>query len=492
MKRLILFLLAIFLLFSHPQYLNATTIPITPALQLKYRIKLGDVSFYARAGHFTDAFMRFSPNGKLLAIGTFLGKIILVNAKTGAILWEHRVYEGMVKKIDFSPDSQTIYYGEQSPDGFIYAANAETGHIKWRFSMTKDLKLGIPAPKGDIYGIYREPGCYRLKVLKNGNILVLGIHSWPDHKLGYWRRLSMIWLLSPDGHVIWKWPKRKPIELSLYYADADPNGNYVATVAILPSDKLPANYPYTPGTVYVLNGKTGKEIAHYKMKPLKPYYNSVSIWESVAVDPLDKFVVVGTSDGRGFIFDLKTLKPIKILHLATPIIIGGIPVAATATYVEVDSKRTIFFQTSSSSIPYGLPVQANQPAGPHPNAQTIFAVSPNGKILWRFHAPFKFQGFASDISSRILATVAGAASRMVSERRTKQFGIFVFNLEKKGGGLEKLLGYFPTIAPLFFHLAVSPDAKLIAACETPYINEKGRLVGTYQVDVLAIKDLSKN
>ncbi len=486
-KIFVLFLIFVNFVFFIPSYLKAQNLPITPNLQLKYRIKLGDVSFYARAGHFTDAFMRFSPNGKFLAIGTFLGRIIVLNAKTGHILWKHRIFEGMIKKIGFSPDSKTIYYGEQSPDGFIYAADTKTGHIKWQFSMAKYLKRGIPATKGDIYGIYREPGCYRLKVLKNGNILVLGIHSWPDHKKGYWRRLSMIWLLSSKGQVIWKWPKNKPIELSLYYADADPNGNYVATVAILPSDKLPPNYPYTPGTIYVLDGKTGKEVAHYKMKPLRPYYHSVSIWESVAVDPLDKFVVVGTSDGRGFIFDLKTLHPIKILHLATPIIIGGIPVAATATYVHITSNRTIFFQTSSSSIPYGLPVQANQPAGPHPNAQTIFAVSPKGKILWRFHAPFKFQGFASDGHSKILATVAGAASKMVSERKTNQFGIFVFNLKEKGGGIQKFLGYFPTIAPLFFHLAVSPDAHLIAACETPYINEEERLVGTYQVDVISIK-----
>ncbi len=477
---LILFFIMTSILGCHRNNKNV----ITPSLRLAYKIRLGDVSFYARAGHYTDAFVKFSPDGRYLAVGTFLGKIILVNAHSGHLLWDRTVPEAMVKKIAFSRDSKTIYYGEQGPDGNIYAADTKTGRLRWQFSMSKSLKRGIPASKGDIYGIYQEPGCYRIKVLKDGNILVLGIHSWADRKAGCWQRLSRIWLLTPGGRVIWKWPEKQPIRFSLVYADSDPTGRYIVAVATLPSDRLPPHYPYKPGTVYILDGKSGKEISSYTIPPLTPYYHSVSIWESVAVDPKDKFAVVGTSDGRGYIFRLPELVPVKILDLGTPVMVGDLPVAATCTYVHVTS-NTIFFQTGRSSIPYGMPLQANQPAGPHPNAETIFAVSPGGKILWRFHAAFRFQGFASDPEGRILATVAGA-SGMGRRTRGNQFGLFVFDLKRHGGGMKKLLGYYPSVAPLFFHLAVSPDAHLIAICETPYLNRKGELTGSYEINVIKI------
>ncbi|WP_456430937.1 WD40 repeat domain-containing protein [Thermosulfuriphilus sp.] len=245
-------------------------IPKVPGLSLAFRIGLEDVSFYVRAGHPPDVFLTFSPTGDLLAIGTFLGRIMVVSTRDGKILWQKRIPEAMVKRVAFSPDGQIIYYGEQGPDGFIYAARAENGQPLWQFRLADDLLPGTPPEKGDIYGIYRQPGCYRLKVLKNGDLLVLGIHSWMDKVKGYWRRLSRIYRLSPEGRLRWAWPQGGPAELSLIYADSDPQGKLIALVSTMASDRLPADHPYTPETFYVLDGERGREIGRYRIPPLNP------------------------------------------------------------------------------------------------------------------------------------------------------------------------------------------------------------------------------
>ncbi len=458
-----------------------------PGLKLLYTFPLEDVSFYVRAGHQPDAFVKFSPNGKFLAIGTFLGRIFVLEAKTGKILWKKRVPEGMIKKIAFSPDSLTVYYGEQSPDGFVYAADVKTGKIKWRFRLANDLLIGEPPEKGDVYGIYREPGCYRLCIMPNGDILILGLHSWFNSKLNTWCRLSRIYRLSPEGKLIWAWPSDAPMKISMVYADVDAAGEKIVTVTLSPSDNLASNYPYTPGTFYLLNANTGREIWRYHVPPLKPYYNYVSIWESVRITPDGHYALIGTADGRAFILDLRNFRS-KIIPLGSPIKIGGFPVASIISYAYA-TKDTLYFLTGSSSLPYAMSLAIDRPAGPHPQAQTLFALSLSGDEKWRFSAGFKLQGIAADKDGKILVIAAGGVFRNYS-KISHQFGIFVFDTKRPGGGLKKLIGYFPTQGPCFFHLAVSPKGDMIAAVETPYITSDERLIGKYQV--LVIKRVTEN
>ncbi len=473
-------LLVILLVLSSVSLALAEEVKV-PSLRLLYRLSLEDVSFYVRAGHQPDAFLTFSPDEKFLAVGTFLGRLLLLKAQTGEILWEKRIPEGMVKKIAFSPDGRTIYYGEQSPDGFIYAADRDTGKIKWRFRLADDLLPGEPPEKGDVYGIYRQPGCYRLKVLVNGDLLVLGLHSWYDRRQEVWRRLSRLYRLTPEGKLVWAWPKEGPAKLTLIFADADRSGRVVATVALSPSEDMPKDYPFSPNTLYILDGN-GQERWRYQIPPLKPYYDRVSVWESVRVSPEGHYALVGTADGRAFIVDLMK-KRVRIIALGAPIKIGGFPVAAMINYGYA-LKDTFYFLTGTSSLPYSLPMAIDRPAGPHPQANTLFALGPYGQIKWRFTADFRLQGIEADREGRIVAVAVGGSRR--SLRKTRQFGVFVFDTRRPGGGLEKLVGYFPTEGPCFFHLAVSPQGHLVALVETPYLTEEERLVGRYQILVLKL------
>ena len=139
--------------------------------------------------------------------------------------------------------------------------------------------------------------------------------------------------------------------------------------------------------------------------------------------------------------------------------------------------------SGESTLPYGLPLAVDRPAGPHPAARTLFAVDPKtGAILWRFTSPLKLQGLSTDATGRTLAVCTGAFRK--EALRVRQFGVLAFDLKKEGGGLSKLVGYFPTAGTCFFHLAVSPDGHLIAAVESPWRDEIGRLYGKHRLLVL--------
>ncbi len=451
-----------------------------PGLKVVLIRELEDVSFYARAGHFPDAFLSFSPEEKYLAVGTFLGRLLLLETETGNLVWKKKFPEAMVKRVRFSRDGKTLYVGEQSPDGFIYAFDLETKRELWRFRLADDLLSGEPPEKGDVYGIYRQPGCYRLLVLPNGDLLVLGVHSWFDRKKKTWRRLSRLWRLTPQGDVRWAWPARGPAPLTLIYADTDQEARLIGLVSTIPSDEVPEDYPLSSGTFYLLDAQAGKERWRYVIPPLKPYFDRVSVWESVALSPDGQWALVGTSDGRAIFFNLERQQVAKVLPLGAPVLIGGLPVSAHVSYGLFSPGGEALVVTGSSNIPYGMPLAVNRPAGPHPQANTLFALRPPGQILWRFGIDFRFQGLTTDEGGNWLAVAAGAARKGLEKNH--QFGVFLFDLRK-----GTFYTYYPTEGPCFFHLALSPQGRFLAVVETPYLSEQETLHGHYRLHVLEIQ-----
>ncbi|OAG27762.1 outer membrane protein assembly factor BamB family protein [Thermodesulfatator autotrophicus] len=452
-------------------------------LKFAWKKPLEDVSFYARSGHTPGAYPEFSPDGRWLALGTFKGGLFLFEAGTGKLIWQKRIPEGMVKRVAFSPDGQALYYGTQSPEGEVCALKTKSGEKLWCFSTARDLERGAPPPPGDIYGIYRLPGVYRLIVLPSGDLIVLAIHSWPDSRKQKWRRLSRVYRFSPQGKLRWAYPENGPAPLTLIYADADEKGQKVALVSLMPSEGDDLSIGPPPQSFILLDGLTGKELMVHQLTPLKPYFERVSAWESVAVSPDGRFAALGVSDGRLFIFDLRDRRIKTCLSLATPIILGELPVSATLSYGIFDSNGVFYIVSGESTLPFGLPLEVDKPAGPHPGARTVFAIDPEtGKILWRFASPFKLQGLALSKDGKVLAV--GVAAFRREDTRVRQFGVLTFDLKKPGGGYKKLSGYFPTAGNVFFHLAVSPDGRLVAIVESPWADQYGRLFGKHRLIVL--------
>ncbi|NLD92508.1 MAG: WD40 repeat domain-containing protein [Fibrobacter sp.] len=447
------------------------------------KIPLGDASQYVKTGGHPNTYIVFSPDSRLLAIGTMQGNVMIADVYSGKILWSKKVSEGMVKRIDFSPDGKRVYFGEQSVDGFIYAAETVTGKILWTFRLADDLQQGSPLNKNDAQDIYDKPGCYQLKTLANGDILILGIHSWGD-----WREkaktvcLSRIYRLTPDGKPVWAFPEKGPIFYTVIYMDSDPAGKKVAFLTRSEGGNKPENYEYFNQSLYVLDGITGKVDGYHTFEPLKPWFSKVSFWQSVSVSDDAACASIGTQDGRSFIFELKKVTPLKTFDFGAPVMISNVPVSAYASYTKYGPDKTIYFQTSNTSV-----IAANMsrsivaPPGPHPNANMINAVSPAGEILWRYRSNLSCENFWLSADGRWMMTTAMAGKGKAEH----EAGALLFDTQRSGGGSSKFVYFYRVEGTVFFQAAMAPDGSAFAISEMPFKHpESSKLIGTYQVHVV--------
>ena len=448
------------------------------------KVPLGDVSYYAKGGGQPDTFVRFSPNGRLLAVGTFLGRIKVLDVYAGRTLWEQKIAEGITKQIDFSPDGKRIYFGEQSVDGFLYAADALSGENRRRLCrLADDLGTSPPPPKDSLYGMYQLPACFRLKTLADGDLLLLGIHCWGDHKrTESMTRLCRVYRLSPEGTVRWAFPQEGAMPLGLIYMDGDPAGRRVAVLAASAAGNTPEDLVYKPGSIYVLDGRTGSLVGGHTFEPLKPHFEQVDFWQSVSVGPEGKLASLGVHDGRTFLVDLDTVEINATFTFGAPIMISGVPVSARATYTHLAPDSMIYFQTGNSSVPYASRfTHVVAPPGPHPWANTIHAVGSDGRVRWRYRSGHEYQNFYSSADGRWLLTCVNKEDKKTG----RDAGAMLFDTRRPGGGSAKLVYYYRVEGLTFFHAALARDGSALALVEVPYQDPRtGMLVGSYQVHVV--------
>ncbi len=448
------------------------------------RVPLEDASFYAREGLQPDTDVRFSADGRRLAIGSFLGQLIVVDVYApgaGQVAWQRKVAEGMVKQVCFSPDGNVLYYGEQSVDGFVGAVDWRRGQWLWTFRLADELKAGQPVREEAPFAIYQLPGCYRLLCLKDGDLLVLGIHAWGEPAKREWmQRLSRVYRLSPQGQVRWAFPAEGPMPLTMPYLAADPEGKRVAVLVGSSAGNTPEQYPYQSGSLVVLDGKTGDVLGGHHFEPYRPWFAEVGFWHSVAVSADGNRASVGMFDGRTFVFQLHPVKVLREFAFGAPILISNIPVSAQATYTHLAPDGMAYFQTGNSSVPYASASQhVVSPPGPHPMANTLHAVSPEGEVRWRFRSGHEYQGFWTSSDGRWLATCVHREQKGIRDA-----GAMMFDTHRPGGS-RKLLYFYQVSGLTFFRADMAPDGSAFAFTEVPYqdpVTEK--LIGTYQVHII--------
>lgn len=447
------------------------------------KIKLEDVSFYVRGRWQPDTFVKFSPDGSLLGIGTHTGRMRMWDVHNNEMLWDKSIAEGVVKRIDFSPDGKTVYFGEQSVDGFIYGAMTRTGDTLWRFRLADDLQTSAPPAKDDSYGIFRLPGPYGIKTLENGDVIVLGIHAWDETGSAQdMTRLSRIYRLSPKGVVRWAYPADSPLPMTIIYLDVDKNGERVAFLVTKKGTQKSLRTPFQEGTMVVLNGKSGTLYWQHSFKPLAPWFDSVGFWESISVSPDGTRASVGLFDGRTMLFDLDRRQLEKVFEFGAPISISGVPVSASATYNHLASDGMAYFQTGTSTVPFASNMaHVVAPPGPHPNATMLTAVNPDGKVAWRYRSGHSFQNFwTSDDGRWVLTSVLRDDEILGWES-----GAMLFDSHRSGGGTARLVYFYQVEGKTHFHADISKDGSVFALVETPYRDPKTqKIVGTYQVHVV--------
>jgi WD40 repeat protein len=459
--------------------------PRKPAPLVVAKIPLEDVSQAASAGIAPDACVRFSPDNRHLAIGSYGGWLRIVEARSGEIVYRQRIPEGMAKRLAWSPDGARLYVGEQSPDANLFAIDT-SDHFRraWTLRLADVLETSRPAAD-DSYGRYSLPAVYDLQVADDGRIFAAGVHSWrvQEGDQTRARNRSQILAVDPEGKVLWRFPQ-KPAPVNVVSFGMDTAGKRLAAF-VHQTQRREEGQELDSGTLYAIDGQTGQRIAAERISP-DPHFERAESWDSVAVSPAGDRVALGLQDGRAMLFGLDADKFARRsqFDLGRAVQVGNIPIAAAASYARIFGDR-LYLQTQNTHIPLASAQAAQQPPSMHRGANMLSVCDLEGKKKWLYRGPFSLSGSWVDRSSPGGRWLLVTCRELPGAAEPGQYGALVFDLAREGSGSERLVYYYPTEGPVFAVADISPDGRLIAVVEIPALRAGGRdLFGAHQVHVV--------
>lgn len=434
-----------------------------------FTLDLGDVDrVVALGGSQPSTALAWSPSGDRLAVGSHRGEILVLDGWTGALRARRRLAETMVKAVAWSADGATLYAAEQSPDAYVHAL--EPGDLRSRWSVRLADELGTsPVPAAtDVFGVFTLPAAHQLTVLPGGDVLVTGVHSWPEGEEH--RNRSRLYRLAPDGSRVAAWPVQGPVDAVLRLAAVDPVAGFVA----LPVTRSAAGDPppeLPVGGVQLLSLADLAPVGDVAFEPLPPHFTSTYIWEAFDVQGSPPRVLAGFGDGR---LQLVRADDRRSLGLGTPVLSGDVPISASVSWGGFAAGGAVAV-TSNTNIPWGSAATATRPPSAHPGANTLFVLDAAGETRWTWHGEHALTGMSRMGVDRV---VVGAGQRDADERRDL-WGALVFDL----GPAPHLERSCPTDGPVFFRHAATADGR-IAASVLPWKGADEAVRGAYQVVVL--------
>jgi len=450
--------------------------PQQPECLPVYSVDLGDVSqLVALGGTSPDTALAWSPDGKLLAIGSYLGEVLVIDGWTGQVRSRRRLAESMIKQVAWSPSGDTLYAGEQSPDAFVHALDPQTLQTVWTQRLADEVGSSPAPDKQDLYGIYTLPSASDLEVLPDGHLLVGATHAWNDSS-GTRRNLARLLRFDSDGSLIAAWPSEGPAPVTLSRFRTDLKGGLLA-VSVGGSSKENVSDLIPRGGIQVLDIDQLKPRASFLPTPLAPYYKSTFIWEALDVDGTSGKVLAGLADGRVFLWDLNGADEV-VLQVGTPRLAADVPITTSVGFGFFTDGGFVI-ATSGTSIPYGSSSTAARPPSAHPAENRLFHYSLDKTLLGTWAGPQQLNGLHPGPDGRSL--LAGAGSRN-SDIREDAFGVLIFE-EDEGVPLRRSPLFCPTEGPVFFELTATSDGR-VAVTEHPWVQPDGSQTGAYRVTVV--------
>lgn len=436
---------------------------------------LGDVArLVASGGAAPDTDLAFSPDGSRLAVGTYRGEILILNVEDGSVVARSTLGEGMVRRVAWSPDGQTVYAGEQSPDAMLRAFDPNTLKERWSFRFADIVESSALPASEDLYGMYTLPGIYELDVLHDGTLLVSATHGYPNAK-GVRQNRSTLIALDPQGSALRRWPPKGALDAIVLHPVLSNDGSTLAIPVSRSADGPdPTDLPI--GGMVLLDARDFSRKADMVVAPLKPWFSYAYLWNAHDVDPARDTVMLGFGDGRVVLAGMDgqirtTLTP------GSPVSAGDVPIAASVGHGILYADSAIFL-TSGTNIPWGAAAPELRPPSPHPGENTLWSVGIGGEPQWSFHGAWAVQGMTLSDDGRHL--VVGAGERMNDQRRDL-YGALIFDLlGEQTTGEERLKAVCSTFGPVFFRQAMSRDG-VVALTEVPFVDEAGGIAGEYRV-----------
>ena len=445
-------------------------IPEMPSCAPLFGVDLGDVSRHiALGGAAPDTVMTWSHDGSRLAIGTFLGEVIIVDGWTGKEHGRVRLSETMIKQIKWSRDDSQIYVAEQSPDAALLAMDPSTLSADWRLNLA-DWVQTSSLPAGDLYGTYTLPAAYGLDVLEDGTLLVVATHAWNDRD-GKRLNQSIVLQVSPEGSALRQWPET-PTDAVFFRA------RVAGSTAVIPVSRSSSGAPpegLPVGGVIIFDTETFTPTSSVTVPPLAPWFTNTFLWE--AIDLQGDRLFLGMGDGRAGLWSVDG-NPIEALPSSTPVLAGNVPIVASIGSGFLVDDRAVY-QTSSTHIPFGAAAPELRPPVAHPEENSLVVASTSGEKLWSWSGPHTLEGITLGPDQRTL--VVGTTKRRHDTRRDL-FGALLFDLGRDKSSRPSLLTFCSTGGPAFFRTASTLDGR-IAVAEHPYRQGEDPAFGQYRVTV---------
>ena len=432
-----------------------------------FHLELGDVSSHiSMGGDAPNTGLSWSPSGEKIAIGTYLGEVWVLDGWTGEVLAREQFAETMIKRVAWSPDGQTLYAAEQSPDAMVYALHPDTLAIQWSLRLADRVDTS-PAPAGeDIYGVYQLPAAYGLTALGTGDLIVAATHSWREQ--GVALNKSQLLRISPSGQIQAVWPE-EPISATFMHPKID-EANDRISININRSADGPKPESYPIGGIQILQLSDLAPLWNHSVEPLAPYFSYTFIWD--AVDIQGDQLLIGLGDGRVRLVDANHGIQLE-LEPGVPLVAADVPIAASIDGVLIRNNE-VLISTIDTLIPYGAAAPELRPPTAHPGSNRVQMNDMNGELLWTWTGPYQLSGMTLSPDENTLVLGTGARN---TDRRRDLFGALVFDLEQK-----ELDTFCQTEGPLFFQHALSADGR-IAVTEFPSRDDNESVYGEYRLVV---------
>lgn len=400
---------------------------------------------------FTKEQLLFSPDNQYLAVGTEEGRIFLYDLVKKKIVWEKKMGIGSVLSMVFSLDGKRIFLGEQSPEGNIYCLDASDGRQLWKKSTEKELGNDL---RKRIF-----PQVLRLALDKKRQLYASAVLIEKRGNENYYQG-KIYCLNADDGKAKWTFPKKGTGDFYSNWLSISPQQDQLL---------FARNFSWHAGDyIYCLETRKG-EISWKTSFSVLPAEKRVSV-RGPNFSSDGKNVITFLVDGRTFCLDNKGQTVWK-KDVCLPKEIQGVNLHSGGRQAYWWGKQ-IFLVTMNTYNSHGreeeVPIE-------HPNGNSIFVYSPEGKLLWKWKAGGDIGEL--EYNDNYLLVPVG---RNVQLEDGSVHGIYLLNPEKKG----KVVYNYHTKGPVIA-VALSKNSQYLACLEAPIkMNDNVTIIGQHQLHIL--------
>ena len=428
-----------------------------------------------------------SPDEKWIAVAGF-DETIKLFSTAGEHKWTYKIPESYGRSIAISSDSKTVYAGECSMDGNVYAIDIDSGKKKWSYSVGDD----VGRPDNVDTTRWTHQACVYSLTASKISVFVLGTHSnrimldLPDGtQVVHYPTETLIYAFQPEtGKVQWRYPAKGTMDTRMpmpLYSDA--LDHLVAANTSWRRNGAPEE-KYPNGTVRLIHARTGKQSDEHRIEPSIMDYTS--LWYGLSVSPNGKYVAAATNDGRISLFAVDKGPELRLLwerNITTLMTVSGIPIYAGGKYSTVFDDGSVFVVSGNTYAKRTVADESQEPPTEHPDGNSAFLFDLKGDIRWKWKAPGAIDGLAAAPGSKMMAVLV---NHNYLENSLEASGFYFLKYLPDRDEPVARMGDFQ-IKGISVTGEFSRGGSLFAGIEVPIKLEDDTVVGAHKLHVIPVE-----